>query len=435
MTSKDEKEFFSDRITITEQDSARSTLSPTTTAFADLDIWKGPAGILPRLPVSEAHSDFYGLPSNPTSIYHTGAPWPVPLAHWRIPKETRPICNHPIAPMWPKLGERIYKYFDSVGLKWTSIDPIRFAEVQVGKEPGPLFLWVGVMPKTLSCDDAKDAAVRCKAILTEYDIKDVEIAFRESVVTRSAGPQLLDYVPSVDPTADVCSPFTPALGLPIAPKVFPYFEGSGCLYLCEGGEPDRVLLLTARHVVLPPSEYSNSLYHRKDNNIPRRDVIHFGSEAYQNVLTSITGKIMHETLMADHYKDEIEYLGEVVEGEDTKIADTRKVLEVKLAGAKKSRASVNEFHGRITRFWTAESQRILGHVLYAPPISIGTGDKQFTEDWALVELNNEKFNWDTFQGNVINLGMFRSISLGSSSLTLISRNQNYTRRIHDEDVP
>lgn len=130
-----------------------------------------------------------------------------------------------------------------VGLKWTSIDPVRFAKV--GEEPGPLFLWVGVLPGTLSPDNAKDAAVRCKEILSEYEIVDVEIAFRESTYPRSVGPRLLNHVPSDDSAANIRIPFTPALGLRIAPKTFPYFEGTGCLYLCEGGGSDRVFLLTA----------------------------------------------------------------------------------------------------------------------------------------------------------------------------------------------
>jgi hypothetical protein len=70
----------------------------------------------------------------------------------------------------------------------------------------------------------------------DYDITDVEIAFRESIYTRYAGLKLLDHVSSVNPTVDVRIPFTPALGLHIAPKAFPYLEGTGCLYLCEGGE-------------------------------------------------------------------------------------------------------------------------------------------------------------------------------------------------------
>jgi hypothetical protein len=243
---------------VTSQDSGSLG---TATAVADLNITKDP-DILPHLPVdSEAHNDFYGLPSNPISIYHTGPAWPLPtgLEGQHIPKEARPVLFHKIAPVWRQLGEQIYKHFDSVDIKWTSIDPVRFAEA--GKEPGPLFLWVGIMPGTLSHDDAKVAAVHCKEILAYYGIMDVEIAFRDSIVTQSARPQLLTHVPATDPTTHVRSPFTPALGLQIAPRAFPHFEGTGALYLCEGGVSDRVFLLTACHIVLPPSQYPNDLYY------------------------------------------------------------------------------------------------------------------------------------------------------------------------------
>lgn len=291
------------------------------------------------------------------------------------------------------------------------------------------------MPGTLSPDDAKDAAVRCKEIILEYKIINVEIAFRESIFTRYSGPQLLDYDLSVDSTADVRAPFTPALGLQIAPKAFPYFEGTGCLYLYEGGRSDRVFLLTARHVALPPSEYPNEHYNRKNNSIPRREIIHLGSRAFQNALEAITAKIGHEDLMIDICNDKLEDLGQAVEGEDAKTATKRKEFEDSLAKAKASKESVYEFHGNVTRLWSAESQRILGHVLYAPPISVVTGDKRFTEDWALVELNCGKFDWNVFRSNVIHLGTFRSISLRSSSLTIIFRNHTYGQPIHEEDVP
>ncbi|KAL5478231.1 hypothetical protein ACEPAI_2415 [Sanghuangporus weigelae] len=380
------------------------TLSSTTTTAAKLDIGNKLVAIHSHTPLDEAHNDFWGLPSNPLSIYHTGPAWPLPTGPQaqRVPKEARPICTHAIVSVWHQLGEQIYKYFDSRELKWTSIDPVRFAEVE--KEPGPLFLWVGVMPGTLSHNDAEDAAVRCKEILLEYKIVDIEIAFRESIFTRFSGPQLLDHVSSVDPTADVRGPFTPALGLQIAPKAFPYFGGAGCLYLCEGGRSNRVFLLAARHVVLPPGEYPNELYDRKNNSMPRREIIHLGSRAFQNSLEAIMDKIGHEDLMIDSYKDELEALGEASEGEDTKTTTNRKEFEDRLANAEASKASVYEFYDNVTRFWSAESQRILGHVLYAPPISVSAGDKRFTEDWALVELNHGKFDCNVFRGNVIHLG-------------------------------
>lgn len=104
------------------------------------------------------------------------------------------MCDHPIADVWRELGRQVYEYFDSVNVKWTSIDPVRFAEVaEVGTGVSPLFLWVGVMPKTLSRRDAKEAAVGCKKILAESQIFDVEVAFgcRSSPGLLVSSPSLL----------------------------------------------------------------------------------------------------------------------------------------------------------------------------------------------------------------------------------------------------
>ena len=381
---------------------------------------------------SGAHSDFYGLPSNPISIYHTGdlCPKLIDPDAWRVSKETWPICNHwhPIAPVWRELGRQVYEYFDSVAVKWTSIDPVRFAEVGRNAQAGPLFLWVGVMPGTLSRDDAEVAAVGCKDILAQSQITDVEIAFRESVFTRSAGPQLLDYISHIDPNVDVRGPFTPALGLQIAAKATPHIEGTGGLYICEGGERDRVFVLTTRHVVFPPSAYRNDLYSGKKKGQPHPGVILLGSRAYQGALKSIMGNIGSQAILIECHNDELEGLGEAVEGEDATRGKKREKVKVKIKEAEKSIEILDEFHGMNTKFWSAESQRVVGHVAYAPPISVGTGDKCYTEDWALIELHREKINdWKGFKGNVLRLGTYRSILLKPCNLTILSRNQNFAR--------
>jgi hypothetical protein len=416
VSSQDKEQLLTDSIPVEKQGSGGSTLYATTTTAVgdlDIDIGKGLVGAHSHLPLGEAHNDFWGLPSNPVSIYHTGPAWPLPTGPQaqRIPKEARPVCDHAIAPVWHQLGKKIYEYFDSIALKWTSIDPVRFAEEK--KEAGPLFIWVGVLPRSLSLDDARVAARSCKEILKEYEITDVEIGFRESIFTRFTGPQVLDHVLSVDvdPTADVRGPFTAALGFSIAPKAFSHLEGTGCLYLREGGQSNRLFLLTARHVAIPPREYSNDLYHRKNNSMPRRDILHLGNGGFQKALEAIIVKIEHDGHMVDRYKGQIEGLGEAVEGEDAIVTTSRKVLEAKLAEVEVSKARVTEFHDNITKLWSSESRRVLGHVVYAPPISVGSGNKQFTEDLALIELDRSRFNWNTFRGNVIHLGAFRSIYL------------------------
>jgi hypothetical protein len=46
----------------------------------------------------------------------------------------------------------------------------------------------------------------------------------------------------------------------------------------------------------------------------------------------------------------------------------------------------------------------LGHVLYAPPIGVGAGADQHTEDFAIIELDPSKVDAENFKGNVIDFG-------------------------------
>jgi hypothetical protein len=83
------------------------------------------------------------------------------------------------------------------------------------------------------------------------------------------------------------------------------------------------------------------------------------------------------------YESELDYLGEVVEGEEARTTRAREYFQAKLANARQMISDVNDFHGQITKDWSTLSQRRLGYVVHAPPISLATGPKKFTEDWAI----------------------------------------------------
>jgi hypothetical protein len=285
----------------------------------------------------------------------------------------------------------------------------------------------------LSFDDAKAAADGCKKILAKAQFPDVEIAFRKSIFTRSTGP--LNHVPFIDPIADIRNPFTPSLGVQIAPRDTPHYEGTDALYLRESSQSDRVFLLTARHVALPPPAHDNELYERKKTRKRAYEVLILGSKAYTNALENMMAKIGHDLIFVDTYKRQLEALGEVAEGEDIRITAARRDLQGMLAKAKETIVDINEFHGEIAEHWTTPSQRVLGYVVYAPPIAVGTGPKRFTKDWALIDIYPEKIDWNTFKGNVVYLGTVRSILPRSSTLTIISRQQDLTPRLRLENAP
>lgn len=270
-----------------------------------------------------AFTDFHGLPSNPICVYRTGDEWPIPTGFEAQPvlREARPICIHPIQKVWYELGTQIYEYLDSLEVKWSTIDPVRFAEK--GKDSGPLHLWIGVAPRSLSLEDAKDAATGCKKILADAGLPDVEIAFRESHFIRSSslapacpGPQLLHYVPYIDPTADVSSPFTPALGIRIAPQETPYIEGTGALYLHEGGQSNRILVLTTRHVALPPLMHGNEPYVHDTSSQHTENALILGNGAYEDATENMLDQIQCETISANTCEEELGVLGEATDCDD-----------------------------------------------------------------------------------------------------------------------
>jgi len=55
----------------------------------------------------------------------------------------------------------------------------------------------------------------------------------------------------------------------------------------------------------------------------------------------------------------------------------------------------------VKRDWATTDSRVLGHVVYFPPILLGAGtpDEQYTEDYAIIKVDRTKFN-----GNAIYLG-------------------------------
>ncbi|KAH7887979.1 hypothetical protein F5I97DRAFT_1936007 [Phlebopus sp. FC_14] len=253
----------------------------------------------------------------------------------------------------PKLGEQLHTFLDSLKVKWSTIHPVRFAEGKEVRSISGCALYLGLCPSTKAVADG------CTEILANAHFRDVEIAFRESIFTRSNTP---------------------------------HFEGTGALYLRESNQSDRIFLLTARHVALPPPAHHNQLYARKNTGQRRQEVVIPGSKAYTDALEAMMVKIGRELIFVDTYKRELDALGEAAEGKDAGLAKAKQTIE-----------DVNEFHGEITKNWSTLSQRVLGYVVHAPPNSVGTGPKQLTEDWALIDLNRDKIDWNMFKANVVSL--------------------------------
>jgi len=208
-----------------------------------------------------AYCDFYG--SGTPCVFKSGPGW-----HFRkgpeaqgIVREARPVYRHAIGRTWPSIGKRIYHALDSIGVKWTSINPLAYADAGEAKPFCSLILSIGVKPHSLLYDAAVDTAAVVKNILAEAGFPAIEVAFVESVVTRSvaASPKLLSFDPLLDDVPDLRKPFTTALGLSIAPLKYPHLEGTASLYFRLGKNNKWTAILTCAHVARPPTVYANTV--------------------------------------------------------------------------------------------------------------------------------------------------------------------------------
>ncbi len=369
-----------------------------------------------------AYNDFYS--SGTPCVFKSGPDWYVrkgPQAQG-IVREARPVYRHAIGPTWLSIGKRIYDGLDSIGVKWTSINPLAYADAGEAKPFCSLILSIGVKPHSLLYDAAVAAATAVKKILAEVGFPTIEVAFVESVFTRSvaAGPKLLSFDPLFDDVPDLRKPFTATLGLSIAPLKYPYYEGTAALYFRLSKEDKRTAILTCAHVARPPPVYANKGMTRKNTSQACEEFVALGDMGYNSAIRAMMGTIGDLLCSIDVWNDALGRLGEPVEGENSKVTERRNEHVELVAKATKKIKEVNAIHDEVTKRRTTPDQRVIGFVLHSEKIEVSVKPHGFTKDWALIELSDEKIDWPTFKGNKVYVGTSSSISLSPSRLHLSS---------------
>ncbi|KAH9051592.1 hypothetical protein EDB83DRAFT_2226108 [Lactarius deliciosus] len=346
----------------------------------------------------EACTYYAGLPSRPRLIARTGTPWEEPTgpeAYSRL-RELRVVGEHEISDVWEDdLALKVHAILHAKGVDWTSTDVVRIRYIDDDDDPsGDVVLWIGVRPDSLSYN----------VILLDYGISDVEVEIRQSEIVYSAtGPQLLQPAfrflePTV--TVDVREPLTTSLGISICSQSTPSTEGTGGFFLSEGSGSKRLLLVTVRHVVFPLDKDNNKLFERKSDSERRHDILMFSDESFKQYLVSIKEKIRGQGFEIDYQKQRIET---VAGRDDEKAEKERKAAQRKLDEAEASVVALTAFHHEVSTHWATEESRILGHVIFSPPIAVGTAPEQYTQDVAVIEIDTSKIDPNSFPGNAIGL--------------------------------
>ncbi|KAH9164873.1 hypothetical protein EDB89DRAFT_2014775 [Lactarius sanguifluus] len=134
-------------------------------------------------PVSDQEAKLYytGLPSKPVLVARTGSiPWEAstgPEAYLKM-KQLRVVGIHEILNVWDDLAPKVIAILDAKGVNLISMDVLRFGYED---EPsGNVVIWIGVSPNSVSYEVGIDAAIRCKELLSENGLDDVEIEIHET---------------------------------------------------------------------------------------------------------------------------------------------------------------------------------------------------------------------------------------------------------------
>lgn len=388
-----------------------------------------------------------GLPSSPRLLGRSGASvWsaPVGLEAYRFQHRLRVVVNHALSDttIWEDVvAPEVHAALDMLGVKWTSTDVVhiyivnRKERVKDGNnipEPKPAILWIGVDTDTtsLSHDQAVAAAHKCAEVLRSHGIDDVDVEIRKSQVIRSSPPTLAPASTSTALSTSVGRgasnpqlmkpagwsyrdietaahhPLTHALSLPVSAQATPNVDGTGGFFMVS---EDKLLLVTARHVVSPPGQSDSGVcYEHLEESQPRYTVLHLGDAAYQAYVALLDTKMHGDRIKRDYALRLLQT--HQAETDDSVNEDLLQSSEDAQKSIKAAENGVNIIHGlqqTVKKQWATHSARTIGHVVYSPPLRprASTADEGCTEDYAIIEIDDDKIDREALNkiGNAIDL--------------------------------
>jgi hypothetical protein len=165
--------------------------------------------------------------------------------------------------------------------------------------------------------------------------------------------------------------------------------------------------LSCRHVLIGSKE-ANLDYVRHLSG-PPGDVLLLSRRAFTNLVDSIKLRIEEHDITVKRWRKQIEGFEEREKGTDAvdveKAKAARIETQVLLDKAVKAMEALRVFLNQVKKDWNKLDNRVLGHILRSPAITLGVGKHRFTEDWGIFQVNRAKLG-DGFRGNKLDLGAF-----------------------------
>ncbi|KAN0076330.1 hypothetical protein V8E54_006472, partial [Elaphomyces granulatus] len=203
-----------------------------------------------------------------------------------------------------------------------------------------------------------------------------------------------------DPTANIRIPLTATLGQPISTLATPWAEGTLGFLIQEGGNRSKLFGVTAAHVVDNRGKDDSKTYHRKHASQPAQKVTLFGDRSYSQLLDNIKEEIKKKRILVDLQEKRIK----IFEGKESNKAKAERTnAQNYLDDATEALEALQDFEKDVQAKWSKPENRVLGFTLLSPPIVAGAAPGGYTQEWAIIELDLDKFDANNFEGNAIDL--------------------------------
>ena len=145
----------------------------------------------------------------------------------------------------------------------------------------------------------------------------------------------------------------------------------------------------------------NNFLECKSKSRPRHNILVHSGTSFEKHLTSILDQVQAQDVLKRY---ELRRIAKLVGREDNWAILEREDAESGLKKAEAKATALTAFHQELSTHWATDDSRILGHVIFSPPIVVGAGAEKYTQDVAVIRIDPSKINPSGFAGNVIDLG-------------------------------
>ncbi|TRX93636.1 hypothetical protein FHL15_005608 [Xylaria flabelliformis] len=351
----------------------------------------------------ERDSYFHGFSGSPKLVARTGHNrwtkslfeygWNSKLAQHR--KHYMALDNPDIIGKWSK--ELSTSIITALGqCRWSYFFPIRTClRDDLDHQEGVIatILLVAVEPASLQWEDGINIALSCRDIIRKFKIFDVEVEIMEGCyIQHAASTQLEAYFDRVNhadrETSEKILPLLSYTGYPIGYLEEKRGQGTVGLHIKLGADESTIYGLTCRHVV-----YNDRAAHEfyKPSADVRQYHIQANAATFDDILYRLESTVREQEAEVMCLRDPIKKWDEWYQYHNPRnILPPDESDRQRLAWKEESLAyntSVVEILEKIVD----RKQRQIGHLAFLPSFTISPRHRGYLRDWALVELDPNKF--------------------------------------------